>query len=70
VTVDRRVRLPLYARAGVREAWLLDRSGDRVEVHRGPTAEGYRDVSALARGPWLTPLAFPDLIVTVDELLG
>jgi Uma2 family endonuclease len=68
--VDRRVRIPLYARAGVEEAWLLDRSGDRVEVHRGPTAQGYRDVTTFVRGQRLAPLAFPDVVVTVEDLLG
>ena len=31
---DRRVKMPLYARAGIREAWLVDLIGDRGEVHR------------------------------------
>jgi Uma2 family endonuclease len=64
------VRIPLYARAGVEDAWLLDRSGGRVEIYRRPTAQGYLDVATFARGQRLAPLAFPDVVVTVDDLLG
>ena len=68
--LDRRVKMPLYARAGIAEAWLIDLTAERVEIFRSPSAEGYRDVAALERGDRLTPLAFPDLGVTVDDLLG
>ncbi|OLC16859.1 MAG: hypothetical protein AUH29_03850 [Candidatus Rokubacteria bacterium 13_1_40CM_69_27] len=44
LAVDRRVRMPLYARAGIREAWLLDLTADRVEVYRAPTADSYQHV--------------------------
>ena len=68
--VDRDVKFPLYARAGVVEAWLLDLSTERLEVYRHPSAHGYQDVRLLQRGETITPLAFPDLILTVDDLLG
>jgi Uma2 family endonuclease len=68
--VDRRVRMPLYARAAIREAWLLDLTADRVEVYRAPTADGYQQVVRFERGQRLTPEAFPDLMVTVENLLG
>lgn len=67
---DRGVKLPLYARAGVREVWLADLSADALEVYRRPAATGYRDARVLRRGERITPQAFPDLTLTVDELLG
>lgn len=67
---DRRVKIPLYARAGIREVWLVDLTGDRVEVHRDPTAGGYSQVRALGRGESLVPQAFPDLTIAVADLLG
>jgi Uma2 family endonuclease len=70
LAVDRRVRMPLYARAAIREAWILDLTADRVEVYRAPTAKGYRQVATFARGQRLTPEAFPDLTLTVEDLLG
>src|SRR5215470_4221748 len=48
--LDRRVKIPLYARAGICEVWLLDLTTERVEVFRRPTGGHYRDVAPLARG--------------------
>jgi Uma2 family endonuclease len=70
LAVDRRVRMPLYARAAIHEAWLLDLTADRVEVYRAPTLRGYQDVVRLERGQEVAPLAFADLILTVEDLLG
>jgi Uma2 family endonuclease len=67
---DRRVKLPLYARAGVAETWLLDLRGNRLETFRRPTSTGYDDGTTFQRGDRLAPLAFPDAVLTVDDLLG
>jgi len=67
---DRSVKLPLYARAGIAEVWLLDLTTDRVEIFRQPTLAGYRAVEALERDERKTPQAFPDLSLTVADLLG
>ena len=67
---DRDVKLPLYARAGIAETWLVDLGADTVEVYRQPTASSYSDARVLRRGERVSPLAFPELTLTVDELLG
>ncbi|MGH7267794.1 MAG: Uma2 family endonuclease [Candidatus Rokuibacteriota bacterium] len=67
---DRTVKLPLYARVGLREVWLVDLVRDQVEVSRDPGPDGYRTIAAHTRGERLVPLAFPDLSFSVDELLG
>ena len=46
---DREVKLPLYARAGILEAWLVDLRNNHVVVHSAPSPEGYRTVR-LVRG--------------------
>jgi Uma2 family endonuclease len=68
--LERRVRLPLYARVGVQESWLCDIASERVEVHREPLGHRYRAVQALNRGETLRSLAFPDVTLIVDDLLG
>jgi Uma2 family endonuclease len=70
VVADREVKLPIYARAGVPEAWLLDVATQRLEVHRHPTLDGYQDIHSLQRGESVAPQAFPHLVLTVDALLG
>ena len=67
---DRAVKLPLYAQAGVQEFWLVDLVRDEVHMHREPTPEGFRYIERRGRGSRLEPLAFPDLVLPVDELLG
>ena len=70
LVTDREVKLPIYARAGVPEVWLLDVVTQRLEVHRRPTPDGYQDVHSFRRGESVAPQAFPHLVLTVDTLLG
>lgn len=67
---DREVKVPLYARAGVPEVWLVDLEGQVIEVCRKPSAEGYREARQVRRGEALSPEAFPDLAPAADEILG
>jgi Uma2 family endonuclease len=67
---DRQIKVPLYARAGIREVWLVDLAAGAVEVYREPTPEGYRQVRRFGRGETLAPGALPDVTVAVDDILG
>jgi Uma2 family endonuclease len=67
---DRGRKLPLYARTGVPEVWIVNRQADAVEVFRGPSRGGYRERLVVARGQTLAPIAFPDLALRVDDILG
>jgi len=70
VRLERRVRIPLYARAGVRETWICDLGSRRLDVHRDPAGRRYRAIRTLARGERLGSLEFPDVVVAVEDLLG
>ncbi|MBI3330055.1 MAG: Uma2 family endonuclease, partial [Nitrospinae bacterium] len=52
---DREVKVPLYARFGISETWLLDREQGLIEVYREPGPEGYREVHTIRRGERLSP---------------
>jgi Uma2 family endonuclease len=67
---DRDRKIPRYALAGVPEAWLVDLAGDRVEVFRESTPDGYSDHRSLGRGDRVAPRAFEDLEIDVSEILG
>ena len=67
---DRGVKLPRYAGAGVPEVWIVDFAGEAVEMYRVPSSDGYRNVVRVPRGGSLSPVAFPDLTLGVDEILG
>jgi putative restriction endonuclease len=68
--LDRRVKIPLYARAGIRETWLCDLVTGRVKTHRDPMDGRYRSVQTRARGETLAPTALPDIHVGVEDLIG
>ena len=60
----------MYALHGVADLWVVDLQGEHVVVHRDPTPDGYASIRTLARGEIVSPLAFPDVTFTVDEILG
>jgi Uma2 family endonuclease len=66
---DRSVKIPIYGRNGIQETWLVDLERSRVEIHLDPTFHGYRTVQTFRPGDNLSPQAFPDLILTVNEIV-
>ena len=69
VEADRNVKIPLYTENGIVEAWLVDLNEQCVEVYREPSATGYQNVQRFQRGQSLSILAFPDINITVDDIL-
>jgi Uma2 family endonuclease len=67
---DRRTKFPLYARSGVAEAWLVDLDSGKLEIHRAAGGAGYRDVRVLRADEMFSPTAFPDLAITLRDLIG
>ena len=67
---DRRVKGPLYAEAGVRDYWIVDLDGDAIDVCRDPATGGFERTERLTRGAEIAPLAFPDVLLAVSDLLG
>ena len=70
IRVDRRRKLPMYARAGIPEYWIVDLNTDRIENYRDPVRSRYRSVTLLARGDAVSPQFAPDLVVDVSTVLG
>ncbi len=67
---DREVKLPLYARAGIPEVWLLDLEALRLEVYRKPTPEGFAEAQVLGPEEAAAPLSFLEARLPVALLLG
>lgn len=66
---DRRVKLPLYARAGVPEVWIVDLPQGVVQVFREPGAAGYASERPVGRDGTVAPAALPDAAIAVAEIL-
>jgi Uma2 family endonuclease len=67
---DRARKLPLYARAGVPEAWLVDLQGESIERHTNPVEGAYRVTVRVGRGEEIASLAIPGLVLKADDALG
>ncbi len=67
---DRGLKLPLYARAGITEVWIVDLTGDAIERHTDPADGMYRSVHRAARGKTITSSALPTLSLPVNAALG
>jgi Uma2 family endonuclease len=70
VSYDRNIKLPLYAHAGVPEAWLVDLRAGVVEVHSGPRTGGYGSVRMYARGEVVRSATLAEVVAFgADEVL-
>lgn len=67
---DRRTKAPLYARFGLRELWIVDLNRQWITRYLDPTPTGYSTTRVYRRGESLSPLAFPELMIAVDDVLG
>ena len=67
---DRKVKVPLYARTGVPETWIVNLPEERVEVYAELIGGSYQTVEHYVRGDELQSRSLAALRVSVDEILG
>jgi Uma2 family endonuclease len=67
---DRNVKLPLYARTGILEVWIVDLPGEVIERHTDPSGDSYRHTERVRRGDRIECSALPDPALTADDVLG
>jgi Uma2 family endonuclease len=65
---DRDVKIPLYARHGIPEVWLVDLQSESVVVYRQPGPDGYADVMSIGAEEALAPVALPQASIDLAEL--
>lgn len=69
LSYDRNVKLPLYARAGIPEVWVVDLGGSRLEVYTQPAGGRYESVRSFGREETLRSASVPGLELPVGDLL-
>ncbi|WP_333402910.1 Uma2 family endonuclease [Microcoleus sp. MON1_C1] len=67
---DRSIKIPLYAENNIVEVWLVDINEQCVVVDREPSPSGYQNIHRFQRGQTLSILAFPNIQIAVDNVLG
>jgi len=66
---DRGTKLPLYAAAGIAEAWIVDLAATTVERHTDPRDGQYRLITSARPGESLASTVLPALAIPVADIL-
>jgi Uma2 family endonuclease len=67
---DRQVKTPLYAKAGVEEAWVVNLTEEQIEVYSGLADGTYQTTINFRRGEEARSQTIPALAVSVADVLG
>src|SRR5215471_13179128 len=65
---DTQIKLPLYARHGVPEMWLVDLPNQQFIIHRTPTPTGFQDVQTLTDLSAVSMFLLPGVTVDLSGL--
>ncbi len=67
---DREFKGTVYAQAGITDYWVLDISDRQLYVLREPQENGYQREEILRENDKISLLAFPDVTITIAEMLS
>lgn len=67
---DRGIKLKDYAVSEIPEVWLVDLNEDLIEIHDEPKDGTYTRTRIVRGGERIAPGAFPDVVLSVDDILG
>ncbi len=67
---DRAVKLPMYARAGIVEVWIIDLKRRVLDVYRGPAGDGYRETATHQPNDSVTLTLAPEITLQLDRVFG
>lgn len=65
---DQTIKLPLYAEHQIPEVWIINLNNKTLEIYRQPQDNKYQDQQKNVQK--ISPLKFPHLIFTVEDILG
>jgi Uma2 family endonuclease len=69
IDYDRKTKLPLYARSGVQEFWIIDLNAKRLERYTQPNETGYGQCETLDKTATVSPAALPDVAIDLSRIL-
>jgi Uma2 family endonuclease len=70
IAFDRSVKVALYAEGNLNEVWLVDVTGQYIEVYRQSDQTGYQQQERFYRGQTVAMQAFPDVEFAIESILG
>jgi len=66
---DRELKLPHYAAAGIPEVWIANVPARQVEAFHDPVDGVYQSSRTVPADGQISPIAFPDVVLTVGAFL-
>ena len=66
---DREAKLPRYAAAGIPEVWIANLHARQIEAFSDPADGIYQNRRIVPADGQISPIAFPDVVLTVGEFL-
>ena len=69
LTKDLELKKQIYAEAGIQEYWVINLKAKQLIVFRSPQGDDYLSQQEIIKGE-ISPLAFPDIKVSVNKLLA
>lgn len=67
---DSKVKLPIYASAGIKDYWIMDVDSEALLVHRSPVENRYDDIREYRSDERIAPLADPDFTLDVANVFA
>ena len=67
---DCEIKGKLYAQSNIADYWVLDVVKRRLHVFRKPSNQGYQSEVILTEDANISPLQFPDVIISIQEMLA
>lgn len=67
---DKQVKVPLYARAGIPEVWIVNIKEERVEVFADPSGGAYQTTATFSRGEEVQSRSLAALRLGASEIFG
>jgi len=67
---DRQIKVPLYAKAGIAETWIVNLPEEQIEIYAELTGDAYQTIRHFGRGEEARAHTIDDLTVRVADVLG
>ena len=65
---DKDIKIPLYARHGIPEVWLINIPNQPVEIYLKPSPKGYRQILLPEKHERISPILLPKVSVNVSDI--
>ncbi|HKS28375.1 MAG TPA: Uma2 family endonuclease [Pyrinomonadaceae bacterium] len=70
VDYDRLVKLPLYAKAGIPEVWIINLPAELIEIYSAPNEGAYGTLAEVKRSEQAQSQTISSLSIPADMILG